>query len=242
VIPHGVREDLFHPEIGHTWYVKRRISFVGFLEKTKGVHLLPEIMNHVWRICPDIRISLIGDGPLRSRLEKYFRDTKFYDRCEFVGAVSRDTVASYLRRSDIFVLPTNLEGFGLAIVEAMMSGAVPVVSRLPGIVDQIIDDEESGILVDRGHSIGFAESIIRLLKDPVTLRSMSKMAREKAVKSFSLARMLDSYEVLFNQSDDRRIMPKRRALGWMGEVSREILRKRVDRTWLINRMREFVRY
>jgi glycosyltransferase involved in cell wall biosynthesis len=184
----------------------------------------------------------VGDGPLRSHLEKYFRDTKLYDRCEFVGAVSRDTVASYLRRSDIFLLPTNLEGFGLAIVEAMMSGAVPVVSRLPGIVDQIIDDEESGILVDRGHSIGFAESIIRLLKDPVTLRSMSKMAREKAVKSFSLARMLDSYEVLFNQSDDRRIMPKRRALGWMGEVSREILRKRVDRTWLINRMREFVRY
>ena len=241
IIPHGVTESIFNGTIRISRESDRRISFVGFLGETKGVHMLPDIMHRVWSSYPNARLNIIGEGPLRSKLEEYFRTARLQERCEFIGSVPREAVATYLRQSDIYLLPTNLEGFGLAIVEAMMSGAVPVVSRLPGIVDQIIDDEKNGILIEPGHILGFADAIIRLLSDPGKLRTMSEAARHKAIKSFSSEHMIDSYEALFLECDDRRFTSNKGAIGWMIEVSKEILRKGIDRDWVINRVSELAK-
>jgi glycosyltransferase involved in cell wall biosynthesis len=238
VVPHGVREDVFCPDSQDPDRAFKKISFVGFLGETKGADMLPDIMVRVLGSCPGVRLSLIGDGPLRLRLEHRLQELGLLDRCDLAGSVSRDIVAHYLRESDIFLLPTRLEGFGLTIVEAMMSGAVPVVSRLPGITDFIVNDGVTGFLVEQENIQGFAEAIINLLKKPERLKSMSIAARIAVAERFSEKRMVDSYEALFAEDDDRERLLRRGGLGWVVETIGEIINRGIDRKWLVRRALE----
>lgn len=238
VIPHGVRQDVFCLDSKDRQPAHRKISFVGFLGETKGADLLPDIMLQVLGSCPDVRLSVIGDGPLRLRLEQRFQEYGLLDRCEFVGAVSQDTVAYHLRESDIFLLPTKLEGFGLTIVEAMLSGAVPVVSRLRGITDFIVDGNVTGLLVEPGDVAGFSSAIIRLVKDPARLQSMSGTAREAAIVKYSAGQMLDAYEALFAEDDDRGEISCRGTFGWGIETLGEVISRGMDHKWLVSRALE----
>jgi len=171
-------------------------------------------------------------------LEQQFREAGLLDRCEFVGAVSPDTVAYHLRETDIFLLPTKLEGFGLTIVEAMLSGAVPVVSRLQGITDSIVDDGVTGFLVEPDDVSGFSSAIIQLVQNPVQLQSMSEAARETALRKYSADRMIDVYEALFAEDDDRERAPCRGTLGWGIEMLGEVISRGIDRKWLISKVLE----
>jgi glycosyltransferase involved in cell wall biosynthesis len=238
VIPHGVREDVFYPAEKSSKKTEGKISFVGFLGETKGADLLPAITLEVLHHCPTTRLTLMGEGPLRSLLEQRFRDAGLADRCEFTGSVPRNTVAQRLRESDVFLLPTKLEGFGLTIVEAMLSGAVPVVSKLPGITDRIVQDGVTGFIEEIGDVPGFAAAVIKLLKDPALLRCMSEAARTTAVAGYSTGKMIDAYQSLFEEDDDREDMPRCGALGWVRETMGELMKKGIKLKWLIDRARE----
>lgn len=237
-IPHGVRTDIFYKNHGNAGFAGRKIVFIGYLAENKGADLLPDILRLVLDSCPDASITLIGDGPLRSHLEQEFRKQGMYDRCKFTGFVSQDNVAKCLRESDLFLLPTMIEGFGLTIVEAMLSGAITVVSRLPGITEDIIDDGISGVLVDPGDIKGFAEAIVHLLKNPERLRSMSDAAITTATERYSATRMIDAYESLFFEADDRKNVTQPAVLGWIRETIGEVMKQGVDRKWLFNRAME----
>ncbi len=228
IIPHGVSKDIFCKDNQNVNLNDRKIIFIGYLGETKGADLLPDIMQLVLNSCPDTKMILIGEGPLRLHLEQRFRKEGLLHKCELSGSVSQDAVARRLRESCICLLPTRLEGFGLTIVEAMLSRVVPVVSRLRGITDDIIDDGKTGVLVTPGDMKGYAESIIHLLKNPEKLRSMSRAARVAAEEKYSMARMLDAYESLFGEEDDRELTPCRGTLGWLRETIGEVTKRDID--------------
>jgi hypothetical protein len=69
---------------------------------------------------------------------------------------------------------------------------------------------------------------------------MSEAARKVAVEKFSMDRMLDDYENLFEEKDDRGELPRRGMLGWFKEAITEVIKKGVDRKWLMKRAREFL--
>lgn len=237
-IPHGVRTNVFYKNRGNGGLAGRKIVFTGYLAKNKGADLLPDIVRCVLDDFPDTGITLIGDGPLRLHLEQKFKEQGVIDRCEFEGPVSQNDVAGRLRESDIFLLPTRIEGFGLTIVEAMLSGAVPVVSRLRGITDDIVDDGITGMLVEPDDMNGFAEAIVHLLKNPERLRSMSDAAITTATERYSATGMIDAYESLFLEADDREYVTHLGVLGWMRETIGEVMKQGVDRKWLVNRIME----
>src|SRR5208337_306635 len=207
VIQHGVNADLFSFRGRDTSLTSPRISFVGNLDMNKGSDMLPLILEPVTQRFPDIEITITGKGPLRFLLEKRLNEKKI--KAAFTGYVTAAQVAKILRDTEILLLPSRVEGFGLIIVEAMLCGAVPVVSHLPGITDDIIEDGVTGALVESGKVEGFADVIVSLLKDPEKLVLMSEAARESAVQRYSAERMLDAYEVLFDEDDDRERMPRR---------------------------------
>jgi glycosyltransferase involved in cell wall biosynthesis len=229
IIPHGIDNELFSTQ-GRKKEPIGEITFVGYVAQNKGADLLLPIMKRVVLQYPHFHLTVIGDGPLQDILNQQFRAAGLDKNLTITGKIFPEKVAAILKCSDILLLPTRIEGFGLAIVEAMMSGVVPVVTRLSGITDTIVNNNETGVLIEVNDVVGFSSAIIELLSNPNRLSSMMHAAQKAAQEKFSIQRMIDDYERLFAENDDRPTLPKRGVARWSLEVLREMVRKNPDGT------------
>jgi glycosyltransferase involved in cell wall biosynthesis len=224
IIPHGVDNKLFTVNKNSRVKIRGSICFVGFIAENKGADLLPDIFNRVSKAYKNAHLTIVGRGPLEQTLKKRCEINGTLHKCIFTGAVNYEKVATVLRDSDILLLPTRIEGFGLSVVEAMMSGAVPVVSWIKGVTDDIVSDGITGLLIEPDDTEGFANAIVSLLKNPEKLISMAEAARKTAVSRYSAEIMLDAYEALFAEEDDRQERKKSNRAGWFTELLTEVLR------------------
>ena len=237
-ILHGINNEIFYSGEREAQRISGNICFIGFIAENKGADLLPDIFHKVINTHEDSRLTVVGKGPLKQRLQKIFSENGTLKKCIFAGSIKHEYVGKFLRNADIFLCPTRIEGFGLSVVEAMMSGAVPVVSRIKGVTDDIVDDGVNGLLVEPDDTEGFADAIICLLNSPEKLISMSAAARETAVRRYSAERMIDAYEGLFAEDDDREKILCRGTLGWIIETMGEVINRGIDRKWLVRRALE----
>jgi len=208
------------------------MTFVGFVDTNKGVDLLPEIMQIVAAAVPGVVLQIVGDGPLRAQLERDFRRRGLLDQCSFMGQRKIDEVAATLKQSDVLIHPTRVEGFGLTIIEAMAAGVVPVVTRLQGITDDIIEDDVNGFLIEPNDVAGFAKRISELLLDPAKRSRMAHAATERVERYFSDEAMVRRYAEIFDEPDDRE--ESRGPVGmvrWLLEALVERLAARL-RSWI----------
>jgi glycosyltransferase involved in cell wall biosynthesis len=158
------------------------------------------------RTIPDTRFVLVGDGPLRSHLEKLSQELGLASKVIFSGE-QRDVVP-YLSTFDVFALSSNTEGLSLSICEAMALGK-PVVATDVGGNQELVEDGRTGLLVPIGDAQGLAEAIIRLLQDPDTAWSMGQRGKEKIIAQLGLERYVNEYQSLYEETlskkDRRRI-------------------------------------
>ncbi len=223
VIPHGVNTALFFPEPVRS-APSGRIAFVGYVAENKGADLLPEIMRRVVKAHPAAHLTVVGHGPLAGEVERRFREAGLGDSLSLPGAASHEEVAAILRRSDVFLLPTRVEGFGLAIAEAMLCGAVPVVTRLRGVTDCLVDHGRSGFLVERDDVAGFADAVCALLGASALFNVFSEFSASEARARFSHGRMIEDYERIFVAPDSEPRKKRRSAAGWLAELLPEMIR------------------
>jgi glycosyltransferase involved in cell wall biosynthesis len=113
------------------------------------------------------------------------------------GVIPHEEVYQRMSQADIFLYPTHLDSFGLVIAEAMMNGAVPVVTHLPGITDNLIRDTIDGYLVDKDDIEGFSSSIVRLARDKRLLSQLSNATHQRAVTTLSMEQMQVNYTNYF---------------------------------------------
>ncbi|WP_343604960.1 N-acetyl-alpha-D-glucosaminyl L-malate synthase BshA [Fluviicola sp.] len=139
------------------------------------------------------RLLLAGDGPDRAIAERLARDLGICQKITFTGKV-RET-APILELSDLFLLPSETESFGLAALEAMAEG-VPVVSSNTGGIPEVNIDGFSGFTSNVGDIESMAENAIRILKDKATHQLFRQQALEQA-KRFDLSEILPVYEELY---------------------------------------------
>ncbi len=139
------------------------------------------------------KLILVGDGPERSLAEKMARDLKICSHVLFIGKV-RDT-SPVLKISDLFLLPSETESFGLAALEAMAQ-AVPVVSSNTGGIPEVNCNGFSGFLSDVGNVDEMAENAWKILNDESVLRQFKHNAWEQA-KKFKIENVLPKYEQLY---------------------------------------------
>lgn len=222
IIPHGVNTEIFGADF-RKLTTDPVITFVGYVAENKGADLLPRIFQKVAEESPGSRLNIVGYGPLIDALKKEFRDFGLEERCTFTGPLSPGAVASVLAQSDIFLLPTRIEGFGLAIVEAMMGGAVPVVTSLSGITDSIVDNSLTGFLIQKDDVEGFANVINSLLSDRQRLSRISDTSRKKSLEKFSLDGMAGRYEQIFIRNDCRMASFSRFGIRWFFILIKETL-------------------
>lgn len=146
---------------------KPLLLFVGRLCAEKNIGHLHAVLQAI----PDLRLAIVGDGPMRQELEKQFRDTPTY----FAGYLRGQALASAFASSDLFVMPSETETLGLVLLEAMASGCAVVACRAGGIPDAV-EDGVTGFLYEPGER-DLVETVRRVLADAPGRASVQTRAR-----------------------------------------------------------------
>jgi glycosyltransferase involved in cell wall biosynthesis len=197
IIPSAVDLDRFRPDIsgeairarlGLTG--RRVILFTGRLVPHKGVD---QILRALARLPQDVALVVVGRGPKLDSLMASARRLNVEERVRFCPAVGDDELPGFFRAADLFVFPSQnrLEGFGLAVAEAMASGIPVVVADMPG-VREVIEPGVQGLLTDPMLLGELAARIEELLDDPARRAVMGRAARTRAEERFGVQTVVDS--------------------------------------------------
>jgi L-malate glycosyltransferase len=141
------------------------------------------------------RLLLVGDGPERARAQQLAEDLGIADSVLFLG--KQTSVTELLACSDLFLLPSESESFGLVALEAMACG-VPVVATRTGGVPEVVEHGHSGYLAPIGATAEMATAGIELLSDADRWRHASAAARHDAER-FSTDLVIPRYERLYQE-------------------------------------------
>lgn len=158
-----------------------------------------EIFDRVRKRFP-AKLLLIGDGPDRSVAEWLAVQKGIHDDVLFLG--KQDQIQEKLAIADIMLIPSELESFGLAALEAMACEVVPISTRAGG-VPEVIDHGRSGYLADVGDVETMARYAIELLSNEQRLREMGKVARAAAMERFCSTKIVKQYEDFYRRVLDR---------------------------------------
>jgi glycosyltransferase involved in cell wall biosynthesis len=170
------------------------IGTVARLDPRKGYNYLLESAAHVSKIYPRARFIFAGVGELRPELDRLVKKLGISEKVIFVGNVK--SIPGFLGLLDIFVLPSLDEGFGIVILEAMTAGLPVVASRVGGI-PEIVNENETGFLVEPANSEALAQAIIKLIDDKELRVRMGDLAKAK-VKKFSSKEMTKKIEKVYD--------------------------------------------
>lgn len=124
---------------------ENNIITVGSFTPVKNIDIVIKSFKKILEIYPNIKLVIVGSGPLENELKKLSYDIK--DNVLFTGQISNKMVFEYLNKSNIFLLPSSPEGFGIVYVEAMLNKCITIGTKNEGI-DGFIKNEENGFLVN----------------------------------------------------------------------------------------------
>ena len=205
IIPPGVDLELFKPidqkeareEINIQDDLKV-ILFVGRLERLKGLDTLLEALSMI----DQEKINLLVVGGLYNisevtRLKKLCNEFNLLEKVHFIGSINRTDLKYYYNSSDICVLPSYYESFGLSALEAAACG-VPVVASKKGGLSSIVIDKKTGYLLQWRCPGPFVEKLEILLQSKDLRKSMGKNARQHAEK-LNWDESINSLKHLFNK-------------------------------------------
>ncbi|WP_086934322.1 glycosyltransferase [Agarilytica rhodophyticola] len=177
--------------------IAKKMVYVGRLSAEKGVPILFDSIAKLKEQNYDVQLTLLGDGEDRDFLEKLAHDMNINDHVIFGGFVDQKTIATTLRESDIFVLPSFAEGIPVALMEAMAIG-IPVIATYVGGVTELVIDQNTGQVVSASDSEGLAQAIARYIDQPEWCKTISKNAREKVATEFNIEDQVDKLAQLFS--------------------------------------------
>ncbi|MFH1776262.1 MAG: glycosyltransferase [Candidatus Omnitrophota bacterium] len=172
----------------------RVIGTVGRLVEVKDHLTLIKSFSLVLDKLKNVILIIVGDGPLRKKLEDFSRDIEVRKNIMFLGA--RDDVDKVLQIFDLFVLSSLSEGLPLALIEAM-AASIPVVATAVGGNCEVVPDEKTGYLVTPKEPKQMAEKIITILTDKKLQKKMGECACQRVREHFNLEIMVQEYEQLY---------------------------------------------
>lgn len=193
VVRNAIDINLFRPDPALRAATRAALGYqdehvvVGFLSRfvlSKGLLDLAEIGARIARGDSRLRFLLVGDGPLRLRVERRIRQAGMEDRFRLVGPQAWERTPAYLNAMDVFAFPSQSEGFGLALLEAMACGVPAVTTDRSGTQDVV----QNGRTAFMAHSLAEFEQTLRLLiADAELRRRTGDAARDSVVCSQSWA-------------------------------------------------------
>ena len=166
----------------------------------KRVTDVVEVFARIAKVHCPARLMLIGDGPDRSAAEYLAHSLGVFNKVLFLG--KQDNVNELLPLADLMLMPSEMEAFGLAALEAMACG-VPAIATSVGGVSELIEDHVTGRLFGVGDIEGMSAAAIALLTRPGDLAAMGFAARKTAQDRFCATRIIPLYEDYYRRVIDR---------------------------------------
>lgn len=184
------RTNVFNATVG-----TKVIISVGELHPRKGHEYLIRAMEIVTKNIPQVKLFIAGEGNLRSRLLKIIKKLKLEEKVTLLG--KRSDIPQLLASSDLFILPSLNEAFGLVLLEAMCA-SLPIIATKAGGVPDIIKNNENGVLVEPKDVKSLAYAIIRILKNK-ELSDKLKNRAHRSIGKFDIKHMVQKIENIYNE-------------------------------------------
>lgn len=173
-------------------------KIITHISNFREVKRIPDIINIFNKIQKEVpaKLMMVGEGPEREPAEKLCRELGISDKVVFFG--NSNEIDKILCFSDLFLLPSETESFGLSALEAMASG-VPVISSNTGGIPEVNENGFSGYLSNVGDIDAMSENAISLLKDETLLAKFKINAKIQA-KKFDIHNIVPQYEAIYQKT------------------------------------------
>ena len=188
VIPNAIDIDQF-AVARHAVFSQQthRIVFVGRLDPIKRID---DLIDAITMLPDSFKLDIWGDGAERTRLEAIIARRQLDERVKLHGATTK--LLSVYQQADVLVLPSDAEGFGLVLIEAMAAGVPVVATNAPGIRD-VVQDQQSGLLVPPRDSNLLARAILKLSNDHSLQERLIENGLKHVNQNFSWERVIECY-------------------------------------------------
>lgn len=205
VVHNGVKTEVIEKATPAEWsalpesfHVARwRVGIIGRLVPQKGIDMFLETAAVIAGRRDDVVFVVVGEGPLRERLERQACQLEIADRVLFLGY--RKDAINILKRLNVFLFTSNTEPFGLVITEAMAAGIPVVALHQEGAVPEIIDDTVDGFIVESKNPEKLAARVLQLIDDPKLHNLFTKRACEKVKKQFTISKNACSVAKIYKE-------------------------------------------
>lgn len=172
------------------------IGTAGRLTKSKNQVLLIHAAPAVLQEFPDAYFLIVGDGNLKEDFVGEAAKLGISSKVIFTGW--QEDIYSFIMAMDVFVMPSQKEGFGIAVLESMACSK-PVVATDVGGLGEIVVDGETGFMVPEGDNRMLAEKIVTILKDSALLCKMGERGRSHLEEKFSVETMAEETQALYGK-------------------------------------------
>jgi len=181
-----------------------RLITTGRLVEKKGMEYAIRAVAKISQTYPNIVYTIIGDGPLKSELDRLVEELMVTERVHLVGQKHHDEVAEILGKSHIFLAPSvtavdgNQEGIPNALKEAMAMGLVVLSTRHSGI-PELIEEEKTGYLVPERDVDSIAQKLIFIIEHPDQWAQLGRSSRDFVMKHFDMNKLNDELVEIYQQ-------------------------------------------
>ncbi len=178
--------------------VEKNEKIITHISNFRPLKRIMDILYVFERVAKEIpaKLMMVGEGPEKKKAQSYIKKKGLSDKVMFLG--KSNEIDKILCHSDLFILPSEKESFGLSALEAMVN-RVPVISTNIGGLPEVNKDGFSGFLHDLGDIDGMTQSALGLLKNPEKLKRFKQQAFENAIQ-FDLKKIVISYEDVYRNA------------------------------------------
>lgn len=170
------------------------VGTVARLHRQKGITYLLKATKRIYEVFPEVKILIVGGGPLRSKLEREAQRLSLEEVVWFMG--EREDTAKFLSIFDVFVLSSLWEGLPYVLIEAAALRRPVVATDIDG-VREVIKNEQTGILVPPRNPEKLAQAVVRLLQDKEYALKLGQKIDEEVPPRFTLSRMVAQTQSLY---------------------------------------------
>ncbi len=170
------------------------VGTVARLHRQKGLIYLLKAVKKIAQSYPEVKMLIIGDGPLREKLKRKTQRLGIEKWVSFLG--ERKDIPALLSLFDVFVLPSLWEGLPFALIEAAALEKAVAVTKVDGI-KEIVRDRETGILFPPKNPESLAQAVISLLQDREASSYMAEKLKKEIYPQYTLSRMVEETQNLY---------------------------------------------
>ena len=216
VVPNSIDTENFRPaEAGEVAPHPPTILYVGKVAPVKGVVVLTQAIPRVVRRLPEAHVVIVGaDHPIgpglgssKQEMLAKLQQAGVASNVDVLDPIERSRLRALYHNADVCVVPSLWENFSYACLEAMSCG-VPVVAAAVGGLTEVIDSGRDGVLVPPGDPVRLADEIVELLTHAERRQAMGQAAREKALRAYSVERVVQQTVATYSEAIARADAPR----------------------------------